>query len=379
MNKSTFLFPCLPLSVITFAVCCHVHALAAVPASLPVLTPENASGFARLALKCVRREYPNKPDHVMNDSSDVRNPGHLHPAFFGCFDWHSSVHGHWMLVRILKSFPALTGAADIENALETNLTPENILQETLYLQEANRKSFERTYGWAWLLKLAEELMTWNDPRAQKWSQNLAPLVDEIVHRYMNFLPGQTYPIRRGVHPNTAFGIAFALDYAAAAHNQALEKMLIQRTLDYYGKDRECPARWEPDGDDFFSPCLMEASLMSRILPDTSYLTWLRQFLPGLITCDPRSLFYPAEVSDRSDPKIVHLDGLNLSRAWCMAVIASALPDQAPERRILTESANRHASATLPFIAAGHYEGEHWLASFAVYMLIRFQNIPILQE
>jgi len=332
------------------------------------LDAESASHFAKLALKCIKKEYPNKLSHVMNDESEVQNPATLHPAFYGCFDWHSSVHGHWMLVRLLKMFSDLPEAKEIRSSLDDNLSAENIEVEVIYLHQPSRKSFERTYGWAWLLKLAEELYGWDDPEGKKWSKNLQPLADAIVKRYLEFLPKQTYPIRRGVHPNTAFGIAFALDYARAVGDKELEDLLIKRSNTYFALDSGCPAAWEPDGDDFFSRCLMEADLMRRVLPPAEFSGWFHRFLPQFAEGKPKSLLEPADVSDRSDPKIVHLDGLNLSRAWCMNGIVRALPDDDPVREILNESAIRHAKATLPHIASGGYEGEHWLASFAVYML-----------
>jgi len=332
------------------------------------LDTEAASHFARLALKCVKKEYPNKMDHVMNDATEVRNPAAFHPAFYGCFDWHSSVHGHWMLVRLLKLFPDLPEAPEIRTVLNENLKAENVATEVEYLNGVGRKSFERTYGWAWLLKLVEELGEWQDEEGRIWWANLQPLADDIAGRYLDFLPKQSYPIRRGVHPNTAFGIAFALDYARQAGKSQLEELLRERSLTYFSRDAGCPAAWEPDGDDFFSPCLMEADLMRRVLSPDEFSEWFRRFMPGLMAREPSSLLEPADVSDRSDPKIVHLDGLNLSRAWCMLGIARALPASDPVRPVLVESAIRHAKATLPHIASGNYEGEHWLASFAVYLL-----------
>jgi hypothetical protein len=332
------------------------------------LDPDAASRFAQIALKGIQREYPNKLGHVMNSAEEVKNPSALHPAFYGSFDWHSSVHSHWMLVRLLKRFPKLPEAEQIRQVLGRHLSAENIATEVAYLHAPNRKSFERTYGWAWLLKLAAELQDWDDPDSRAWARNLAPLASALTERYLDFLPRQTYPIRRGVHPNTAFGIAFALDYARAVDHHDLEKLLVQRSLDYFGQDRDYPAQWEPDGDDFFSRSLMEADLMWRVLPAREYAQWLQAFLPGLKYGKPQSLLEPAQVSDRSDPKIVHLDGLNLSRAWCMNGIARALPSHDPRIDILLASAQHHAQATGPHIASGHYEGEHWLASFAVYLL-----------
>ncbi len=293
------------------------------------LTQAEASHFASLAMKCIQKEYPNKLDHVNNDAADVRSPRAMHGTFYGCFDWHSSVHGHWMLVHLLRLFPAMPDAGKIRAALNANLEAKNISGEVAYLGQANRASFERTYGWAWLLKLAEELRGWNDEDGQRWSHNLQPLADALAEKYLSFMPKQTYPIRTGVHPNTAFGLAFALDYARAVGNQKLEALIVERSRFYYGHDVNYPAAWEPGGEDFFSPAI---------------------------------------VTDRTDPKLVHLDGLNLSRAWCMRSIAAALPRNDPARGVLTRSALAHAKVTLPHVASGSYEGEHWLASFAVYLL-----------
>ncbi|MEK6282749.1 MAG: DUF2891 domain-containing protein [Acidobacteriota bacterium] len=333
-----------------------------------MLNEAQASHFASLALKCVAKEYPNKPEHVMNDRKDVQSPRALHPAFFGCYDWHSSVHGHWMLVRLLRTFPHLTRASEIRKALGDNLTAENILIETAYLKPPNRQSFERTYGWAWLLKLAEELSLWNDPEGRKWSRDLQPLVDAFVERYILFLPKQNYPIRTGVHPNTAFGLSFAFDYAKTTGNEKLAALITERSRTYFGSDRNYPASWEPGGEDFFSPALMEADLMRRVLTRAAFRLWFRRFLPQLAVGLPRSLLQPAVVTDRSDPKLVHLDGLNLSRAWCMRSIAAELPANDPARKTLVAAARSHASDALTHVASGDYAGEHWLASFAVFLL-----------
>jgi hypothetical protein len=336
----------------------------------PELDRSTANEFAKLALKCVQKEYPNKLDHVMNNETEVQSPSALHPAFYGCFDWHSSVHGHWMLVRLLKLFPDLENSPEMRKALNENLTEANINVEGGYLTQPNRKSFERTYGWAWLLKLTEELNGWNDPQGKAWSQNLKPLTDAIVVRYIDFLPKQNYPIRTGVHPNTAFGISFALDYARATKNYQLESILTERGMNYYFNDENYDAKWEPGGEDFFSPSLMEADLMRRILKPKHFAEWFRKFLPDITKA--KSLLEPAIVTDRTDPKLVHLDGLNLSRAWCMFGIAYHLPNSEPAREILIVSALKHAEAGLKYITSGNYEGEHWLASFAVYMLSEIQ-------
>ena len=332
------------------------------------LTREQASALARLALKGIRKEFPNKPADVLNSEADARRPRTLHPAFYGCFDWHSAVHSHWMLVRLLRLFPDLPEGKDIRAALAEHLTAKNLKAEADSFARPNARSFERPYGWAWLLKLAEELHSWDDADAKQWSKNLKPLADIIVAGYLAFFPKQTYPIRTGVHPNTAFGLAFALDYARAVDHKPLRELLEKRSRSYFAKDVEVPAAWEPGGADFFSPSLMEADLMRRVLPLAEFRVWFRRFLPGVARGEPKALLTPAKVTDRSDPQIVHLDGLNLSRAWCMRGIAAALPADDPARKVLVESAARHATAALRHVASGEYVGEHWLASFAVYLL-----------
>jgi hypothetical protein len=335
---------------------------------LPTLTREQASAFARLALKALSKEYPNKPEHVMAGPDDVKGPRALHPAFFGSYDWHSSVHGHWMLARLLRKFPDLPEAKEIRKVLAEHLTAGNLKVEADYFARKESKPFERPYGWAWLLKLAEELHGWDDPDAKNWSQNIRPLADSVVARYLDFFPKQTYPIRTGVHPNTAFGLAFAHDYACALGDSRLKDLVEERARAYFSTDEDAPAKWEPSGADFFSPCLMEADLMRRVLPAGEFQAWLARFLPGTVLSEPRALFSPATVTDRTDPQLVHLDGLNLSRAWCMRSIAAALPAGGPARAALVSSAARHAEAGLGHVASGDYAGEHWLASFAVYLL-----------
>ncbi len=332
------------------------------------LTPTHASAFAKLALTGIQKEYPNKPGTVLNGKLDIKAPRAFHPAFYGSFDWHSSVHGHWMLVRLLRTFPELPERKQVRAVLNEHLTAKNLQAEADYFAQPNRQSFERMYGWAWLLKLAEEVHTWDDSDAKAWSRNMKPLADTLVARYLAFLPKQTYPIRTGVHPNTAFGLAFAHDYARRLEHKKLRELIEERSLTYFGKDADAPARWEPDGADFFSPSLMEADLMRRVLPTDQYPAWLKRYLPGLANGEPKTLLTPATVSDRSDPQIVHLDGLNLSRAWCMRSIATALPKADPVRKVLAASAARHAEAALPHVASGDFVGEHWLASFAVYMM-----------
>jgi Protein of unknown function (DUF2891) len=258
--------------------------------------------------------------------------------------------------------------AEIRAVLGRLLTVEHIRTEVDYFVAPNRQSFERPYGWAWLLKLAEELHGWDDPDARQWFRNLEPLVAVIAGRYQSYFPKQTYPIRVGVHANTAFGLTFAYDHARSVGNRALQDRVEERARHYFGKDADIPASWEPGGNDFLSPALVEADLMRRVLPPAEFAAWFHRFLPMAAKGEPKSLFEPATVTDRSDPQLVHLDGLNLSRAWALRAVASALPADDPARRVLVESAARHAATALPHVAAGDYAGDHWLATFAVYLL-----------
>lgn len=327
----------------------------------PALSSAQASHFARLALACIQRELPNMIQHVIVGPDDVRGPRALHPAFYGCMDWHSAVHGHWMLVRLVRAH-ALPEAAEIRAALDANLTAANLAAEAAYFAPPHRASYERPYGWAWLLQLAAELHAWDDPDARRWAAHLAPLVEVIVGRYLAFFPKQLYPIRAGVHSNTAFGLALALDYARTTQRADLEALIVERARSYYAADTDAPARWEPSGDDFLSGSLVEADLMRRVLgPD--FAAWLRAFLPAGL---PAALAHPARVTDRSDGKLAHLDGLNLSRAWCLHALASAVPDDALGAE-LAAAAAAHTAAGLANVATGDYAGEHWLASFAVYL------------
>lgn len=330
------------------------------------LTADSAIRFATLALDCIHREYPNKLGQVLRSENDLQPPTTLHPAFYGCFDWHSSVHGHWMLVRLLKEFPTIALRQQIVAGLSQSLSPENIAGEVAYLN-VESASWERTYGWAWLLQLAMELERWDsDPMARQWADALRPLAAIIRDRYIEFLPRQEYAIRTGVHPNTAFGLSFALDYALAVDDDELRDAITDAADRYYANDSNCPLGWEPSGEDFLSPCLEEAALMARVLPTAEFPAWLDAFLPTLV--DPDALV-PANVSDRSDPKIVHLDGLNLSRAWNLYVIAEKLGGDARVAQ-LHGKADEHLAASLPHITSEHYEGSHWLGSFAIYALTR---------
>lgn len=321
-----------------------------------------ANRLARLPLHCLQTEYPNKLGQVLGDSTQLQSPKALHPAFYGCFDWHSSVHGHWSLVSLLKQFPTLENRALIQEKLAQNISPKNIAAEVLYFKEKYNQSFERTYGWAWLLKLAEELHTWDDPLARTLEQNLQPLTDLIVEGYLNFLPKLNYPIRVGEHTNTAFGLTFAYDYAQTVDHQPLKELIMQRAKDFFLADVQCPLSWEPSGFDFLSPCLEEADLMRRILSAEEFKSWFTQFLPQLASKNFK--WSPGEVSDRTDGKLVHLDGVNFSRAWCLYGIAHHFE----EYKHLKQVADEHIRYSLPSIVDDNYEGTHWLGSFAIYAL-----------
>ncbi|WP_420155480.1 DUF2891 domain-containing protein [Siphonobacter sp.] len=336
-------------------------------AQTPSLTEAQASHLASLPLHCITQVLPNKPNHTYEFESDLQlTPQQLHPSFYGCLDWHSSVHGHWMLVRLLKTFPTLPEQSAIRAVLDSSFQASRLQAEAAYFDTYKlAKGFERTYGWAWLLKLDEELQTWNDPQAKVWHQNLQPLTAKILTLWKNFLPKQTYPNRTGVHPNTAFGLVFALDYARTVKDTAFEKLIIQRSKDYYGGNTNAPGYQEPDGTDFLSPSLEVCDLMRRVLPAKDFIGWFDRYLSKESLNTVTKLPF---VSDRTDYSIVHLDGLCLSRAWCMKGIASALPKQDKRRQLLLDSASEHLSKTLPHVAAGNYGGEHWLASFAVYAL-----------
>ena len=330
--------------------------------NLPVLNLEEANRLAQLPIHCMETEYPNKLSQTLGSESDLGTPQELHPAFYGCFDWHSAVHGHWSLVSLLKQFPELKDTDSIKQKLLTNISKENILKEVDYFNGEHNKSYERTYGWAWLLKLAEELNTWNDPYARELEQNLQPLTDLLAEKYIEFLPKLNYPIRVGTHTNTAFGLSFAWDYANTVNNEELKSIIEQRARDFYYTDTDCPLKWEPSGYDFLSPCLEEAALMKRVLPKEEFIVWLNKFLPQLKNKDFD--LKVGEVSDRTDGHLVHLDGVNFSRAWNFNIIAQGLP----EYKHLKDLANKHINYSLPSIVDGNYEGGHWLATYAIYAL-----------
>lgn len=328
----------------------------------PILNLEQANRLAQLPLLCMNTEYPNKLNQTIGDVSDLKTPKELHPAFYGCFDWHSAVHGHWSLVSLLKQFPDLGNRVEIQEKLLQNISKDNIEQELLYFEGKYNKSFERTYGWAWLLKLAEELHTWDNEVARELEANLQPLTDIIINKYLEFLPKLNYPIRAGEHPNTAFGLSFAYDYAIAVNHSELIALIEKRAKDFYLDDQGCPLEWEPSGFDFLSPCLEEAALMKRILSIEDFKTWINDFMPELT--DEAFELEVGEVSDRTDGKLVHLDGVNFSRAWSLNYIAKDLLRYSHLKNV----ANQHINYSLPSIVGDSYEGGHWLGSFAIYAL-----------
>jgi len=333
----------------------------------PPLSPDLAARFARIALGHVQREYPNKLDHVLGAAADAQTPRHLHPIFYGSFDWHSCVHSYWMLARLARRYPGTPEAAATTVLFDASLTPAKVAGELAYLERPLSAGFERPYGWAWLLMLAGELRRGEDAAHKRWSAALAPLEAAFVARFEAHLPKLTYPIRSGSHASTAFALTLALDYAQAAGNAGLAALIGERMRGWFLGDRAAQA-WEPSGDDFLSPTLIEAEGLRRVLPKAEFTAWFDAFLPGLAEGRPAQLLTPALVSDRSDGKLAHLDGLNFSRAWCFRGLAGTLDEADPRRAILLDAARRHIAASLPHVA-GDYMGEHWLATFATLALV----------
>ena len=331
-------------------------------AKIPSLNINEANRLAKLPLNCIDIEFPNKLGQTIGGIEDLKPPKILHPAFYGCFDWHSSVHGHWSLVSLLKQYPTIQNADNIKEKLLKNISKENIVEEVKYFEGEHNKTYERTYGWAWLLKLAEELHTWDDPIARQLEENLKPLTELIVEKYIEFLPKLNYPVRVGEHPNTAFGLSFAWDFANTVSNDELKDLIEKRARGFYFTDQGCPISWEPSGFDFLSPCLEEAALMKRVLSLEEFKLWINDFLPQLK--DKYFELEPGKVSDRTDGKLVHLDGVNFSRAWSLNKIAEDLSEYDHLKNI----ANQHINYSLPSIVDDSYEGGHWLGSFAIYAL-----------
>ena len=373
------------IRIIAIAVCTFLITSSA-GQTPPEFDAKAAERFARLALACVHKEYPNKISHVLNSDVDVAPPRKLTPAFCGCYDWHSSVHGHWLLVRLLRTFPDAAFGSAAREALKKSLTGENLKAEAAYLQGAGRASFERPYGLAWLLQLCTELKEWDDPDGRVMAENLRPLEQAAIDRLSAWLPKLSHPVRIGEHDQTAFGLGLMLDYARSVHNEAFATLVSDAALRFFSSDKACPLNYEPSGEDFLSPCLAEADVMRRILSPAEFANWLGDFMPQIPKTDVKSKaatapqggatndlagWLPVVVSpDPSDPKLAHLDGLNLSRAWMLEGIASVLAKDDPRLPALRAAAEAHRKAGLAAVTGAHYEGGHWLGSFAVYLTTR---------
>jgi hypothetical protein len=329
-----------------------------------------AQRFASLALACVHKEYPNHISHTLNSDADAVPPRKLTPAFYGCYDWHSSVHGHWLLVRLVRTFPDAPFVPTAREALRQSLTAENIVQEAAYLRGEGRSSFERPYGLAWLLQLVAELREWDDPQAKEMTANLHPLEEAALERLKNWLPKLSTPVRIGEHDQTAFALGLIFDYAHGNGDQKLAELVVSRAKQYYLSDKNCPLAYEPSGEDFLSPCLGEADLMRRVLPSQEFARWLRIFMPQLLLSGKDKWLQPVVSSDPSDPKLAHLDGLNLSRAWMLEGIAAGLPKNDKRLPSIMATAEAHRRAGLAALTGEHYEGSHWLGSFAVYLVTK---------
>ncbi|TCV12569.1 DUF2891 family protein [Sphingobacterium alimentarium] len=327
------------------------------------LSEAQAAQIFSLPIHCLEVEYPNKLGQVLGSDQDLKSPKFLRPIFYGCFDWHSSVHGYLSIVELMQKYPKLDADNKVREILSKHISPENVAIEMAFFQDENNKSFERTYGWAWLFKLQESLAKWNDDNAKRWKSNLQPLADLLVQRYKEYLPKLVYPIRTGQHDNSAFGLSLSLDYARAVGDVDFEQAIIEHGKRLFQNDVNCDLAYEPSGYDFLSPCLEEAYLMSKILDENAYSAWLKKFMPGLFQKDFE--LTPAIVKDRSDGKLVHLDGLNYSRAACLYGISAKISTLSHLKKV----ANEHIAFSLPNLSAqDDYMGSHWLGTFALYAL-----------
>jgi Protein of unknown function (DUF2891) len=362
------------IMVLTILVVVAVLALAG-PAAMgsdttPSFDAKTAERFANLALACVHKEFPNHISHLLNSDADVAAPRTLTPAFYGCYDWHSSVHGHWLLARLIRTFPDAEFVPTARDALRQSLSAENIAQEAAYLRAKGRSSFERPYGLAWLLQLVSELNEWDDPQAREMAVNLHPLEEVALQRLNDWLPKLANPVRIGEHDQTAFALGLVLDYARHAGNDKFAGLLTSKARQFYFNDKNCPLAYEPSGEDFLSPCLGEADLMRRVLPKRDFAQWLRTFLPQISVARGQNWLRPVVSPDPSDPKLAHLDGLNLSRAWMLEGIAAGLPQGDKRLAAIKAAEEAHRRAGLAAVTGEHYEGGHWLGSFAVYLVTR---------
>lgn len=343
-------------------------ALAGENQNTPMFDVKAAERFANLALACVHKEYPNHISHTLNSDADVAPPRKLTPAFYGCYDWHSSVHGHWLLVRLVRTFPDAPFVPVARDALRQSLTAENLTQEAAYLRGQGRTSFERPYGLAWLLQLAAELREWDDPQSKEMAGNLRPLEQVVLERLNSWLPKLSNPVRIGEHDQTAFALGLMIDYARGAGDDKFAELVVSKAKQFYFNDKGCPLAYEPSGEDFLSPCLGEADVMRRVLPSGEFAGWLKSFLPQISTPGTAAWLQPVVSPDPSDPKLAHLDGLNLSRAWMLKGIAAALPKNDKRLASIEAAAEAHEQAGLTAVTGEHYEGGHWLGSFAVYLV-----------
>jgi hypothetical protein len=352
------------LVLLACAICASANGATPEP---PPLDAAAAARFARLALTCVHQEYPNKIAHVMRNDADALPPRSLYPAFHGCYDWHSSVHGHWLLVRLIRQYPGAAFEADARAALARSLTTDHLAAETRYLQRPDRASFERPYGLAWLLQLAAELRTWDDADARQWSRALEPLETEAATHIRRWLPDLHYPIRIGEHDQTAFAFGLIWDWARIRGDADLQALLTGAAQRFYAADRDCPLHYEPSGHDFLSPCLAEADFLRRLWDRPTFSRWLSRALPRIPRRAQSAWLPPGVVTNRADPKLAHIDGLNLSRAWMLQGIAQALGPRDARTAALLAAADEHRRAALPQVTGEHYEGGHWLGTFAVYL------------
>ncbi len=336
------------------------------PANPEILAADKIMEVAGLATACLDQIYPNSVKHVLNSAADAAPPEQLYPAFFGCFDWHSSVHGHWLLARAARLFPNHSKSAEFIDRLNAHFTQEKLMAELHYFQQPGRAGFERPYGLAWFLQLYAELHNWQYPQARLWVQHMEPLKNHIVKQFSDWIPKLAYPIRTGEHSQTAFAFGLALDYAVQTNDMTFNALLTEHINRLYINDKNCPIAYEPSGQDFLSPCLAEADLMRRVMTPTEFAKWFKKFIPA--SKKNTSWLPVARVTDRKDGKLAHLDGLNLARAWMLEGIAAGLPEDDSRRVYLAKMAQKHASSGLAAVTGEHYAGGHWLGSFAVYHL-----------
>ncbi|TWU66613.1 hypothetical protein V7x_21830 [Crateriforma conspicua] len=367
-RRNSISYAILSLAIMAMAV--STTSAQSIESTISDLDASVANEWGKLVLKGVDTEFPNKLSLVYSSEEQIKTPRQHFPAFYGCFDWHSSVHGHWVLVRLLKDHPSIESAPRIRRVLGRHLSAANLEKEADFFTKDEQKTFERMYGWAWFLRLVMEVDTWDDPDADQWRENLRPLEMVLVDRIKDYLPLLTYPIRIGQHTDTGFALGQILDYARQMDQAELESLVVDRAMSFYEDDVDYPVNYEPSGHDFFSSCWNEADLMRRVLPQRKFVAWLDRFVPELSEQLTDGTITPVGVSDVTDPKIVHLAGLNLNRAWCMQSVAAALPADHPLRDPIRKNAQMHRSAGLAYINSGHYEGDHWLATFGLYAVKR---------